>query len=141
MSGGGADHAFVMKLAQETHGQTFDVQGPPPVLITELGQLQLSDQDIAFLFGESPGFAFEDVKKDAALLWDGLRNRTEEFVCLNQQVRAEATTAVAAGAVALSELLVSVFGVPPGSAASKALAVVATWLTGVGLEKFCAASM
>ena len=130
-----SDQAAVARLTNETRGQKFDAEKPPKALLDYLSQLQLSDEDLQLLFGDSLGFTPPDVRGNALKLWYSLRDSTANLLCSKGKPREAAGQAITAGAPVVFDFLLSAFSVPPGTPASTVLAAVAVWLTAVGLGR------
>jgi hypothetical protein len=131
----GPNHILLAQLTAEIQNQPLEGEEPPPPLVHHLSTVQLSPDDIELLFGEAPGFSFQDLTGKPLALWDALQGRTVTLLCGNQQPAA--LTAISAGAPAVLTLLLSLAGLPDNSTVSKALAPIAVWLARVGLNRLC----
>jgi len=129
-------HSHELDAKWAPHG-AFDLDAPPSDALRHLEAINLTDNDIELLFGESPGFSAADIRKDIMGLWFRTRARVTALICDDSKVRELVAVAIVAGSAAVLSTLLSQLGINPESGAAKVLEPLAVGICIDGLNKLC----
>ena len=134
-----ADKELAKLLEDNSIDSTNAIDVPSRSTLAYLGRLDLDDDAIEILLGDSPGLSWIDIRANLTDFYHRLRRRTSYLICHDDELKESVSKALDVGADAVWLTVIGAFGIRAETLAASALKPIAIAIMKSGVGKLCEA--